>query len=177
MSKYRNIIFTSYEVKEPVFDQDIMAFMIYQLEEGNQNHRLHYQGYIEFKGQETLKDIKKILGQKVHIEPRKGSQQQAIDYCKKVETRIGQTMIFGKPKFQGSRSDLDSIIDAIESGMTQKEILKEFRGNALRHINMINKAMSIYWDKDDIDKEILEKRNFINNMKISDKDKEDLLKP
>lgn len=43
----------------------------------------HWQGYIEFKnGRKRLSAVKKVLPG-YHLEPRRGTQQQAIDYCKK----------------------------------------------------------------------------------------------
>lgn len=45
---------------------------------------LHLQGYVEFKTAVTLGMVKKRLGtSRVHLEPRRGTQQQAIEYCHK----------------------------------------------------------------------------------------------
>jgi len=42
----------------------------------------HLQGYIHFKFQKTFSAAKSVLP-RAHVEPRKGSIDQAIDYCKK----------------------------------------------------------------------------------------------
>lgn len=43
----------------------------------------HLQGYIEFKTPRRFATVKRILGSDAHIEKRRGTKQQAIDYCKK----------------------------------------------------------------------------------------------
>lgn len=43
----------------------------------------HLQGYIHFYSQTTFGTCKRLIGGRAHIEARKGSIEQAIDYCKK----------------------------------------------------------------------------------------------
>lgn len=146
---------------EPIYDLKDFKFFIYQKEKCPETGRIHYQGYCEFKEKKSFKCIKKIFGDdKIHIEPRMGSQMDAIAYCSKEETREDIPIKVGKPSQQGHRSDLDSICDAIEARHTKREILLQFRGNALRHISHICKAVDIYWDKDKTDREILQDRKF-----------------
>lgn len=147
--------------KEPRLD-DRMQFAIFQKEKCPTTGKEHFQGYIEFKEKTSYKLCKEIVeDDKCHIEPRKGTQRQAIDYCSKVETRIGLPKVFGEPKRQGNRSDLDSILEAIQSGMTSTEILEEYGGHALRHINMINKGMDSYWGANNVDNHIRRCRTLI----------------
>ena len=42
----------------------------------------HLQGYVHFKNQKTLSAVKKMMP-RAHLEPRKGTVDQAVDYCKK----------------------------------------------------------------------------------------------
>ena len=48
----------------------------------------HVQGYIEFNCQLRLNAAKRLISQRAHLEVRRGSQQQAIAYCEKQETRL-----------------------------------------------------------------------------------------
>jgi len=44
----------------------------------------HLQGYVEYDSAYTMKRTKELLGStRIHLEPRRGTQKQAIDYCKK----------------------------------------------------------------------------------------------
>lgn len=43
----------------------------------------HLQGYIEFTNRKTFASVKRYIGSRAHIEPRRGSQEEAIEYCKK----------------------------------------------------------------------------------------------
>lgn len=43
----------------------------------------HLQGYIHFMNKMRFNDVKKLLGKQAHIEPRKGTVQQAVEYCQK----------------------------------------------------------------------------------------------
>lgn len=78
----------------------------------------HIQGYCELNHTMRSSTIKKLgCGfERMHIEPRRGTQQQAIDYCKK----DGNWIDYGTPRkyIQGRRNDLDEArTAAIEYGM------------------------------------------------------------
>lgn len=80
----------------------------------------HIQGYCELNHIMRAATIKKLgCGfERMHIEPRRGTQQQAIDYCKK----DGNWIDNGTPRTtkQGKRGDLDDVrIAAIEHGMRE----------------------------------------------------------
>jgi len=162
--KYRNWCFTSYSNEKPIFDDGVMLYLCFQKETCPTSKKEHFQGYVEFKAQKRLGEVKKVFkDDKIHVEARHGTQEQAIAYCKKKESAVLNSFEeFGTPKRQGNRSDLDSIYDAIESGMTQKEILGEFRGHALRYIGMISKGAKIVNDLDLVDQAILFKREMNN---------------
>lgn len=48
----------------------------------------HFQGYVEFSSKLSLSSVKLFLGSRAHIEPRAGTQDQAIAYCGKVRTML-----------------------------------------------------------------------------------------
>lgn len=77
----------------------------------------------------------------------------------KKETSCEKHVEHGMPKNQGHRSELDSIWDNIEDGMTSKEILHEHGGKALKCINMIIRGLESQHDCIAIDKIILLNRS------------------
>lgn len=83
-----------------------VTYIIFGYEIG-ENGTHHLQGYCELNHKMRIQTIKKLgCGfERMHIESRRGSQIQAINYCKKDEKWID----YGKPKTikQGQRKDLD----------------------------------------------------------------------
>lgn len=70
--------------------------------------REHWHIYLEFSEKVTAKKVKELLKDRTaHIEIRKGSQQDAIAYCKKE----GDWMEWGEPvqSQQGRRTDLEDV--------------------------------------------------------------------
>ena len=157
-SKYRNYCFTSWII--PDCSDARISYCIYQEEKCPKSGKIHYQGYAELSSQMRLTELKKAMkNDTMHIEPRMGTQAQAIAYCMKDDTQVSKPIIYGKPKMQGGRSDLESISEAIQNGMTCREILMEFGGNALRVVNHIDKALQAHHRCLPIDMFILNNRN------------------
>lgn len=117
MSRFRSLCFTSYkDVVE--YEQDKVNYIIFQREVCPKTKKEHWQGYCELKKQLSMKQVKKLFNDKaLHIESRKGNQQQAIDYCKKEESRKEGEEIheYGTPAKQGKRTDLKTFIGNLES--------------------------------------------------------------
>lgn len=163
--KYRNWCFTAYKKPtEEICEQDTLQYICMQTETCPKTDREHYQGYMELSKQMRLSEVKKLMNDNtIHLEPRWGTQDQAVNYCKKLETAIKDSFCsWGDLKKQGNRSELDSIYDCVESGMTTKEILREHRGHALRSICAIEKALKAEHDCSAIDAYILKKRKNLN---------------
>lgn len=93
----------------------------WQKEEG-EDDTPHYQGYCEFKQQQALTAVKKING-RAHWEPRKGTQEEAVAYVQKEDTRVEGPFEKGELSGgQGTRSDLDEVGKEIIAGAKMKEI-------------------------------------------------------
>lgn len=138
----RNWVFTSFI--EPKPNTESIQYLVYQKEIGKKTKREHYQGYVELTDKFSGKLVKKLFrDDTIHIEPRRGTQQQAIDYCKKSDTRADKPVEYGEPKKQGKRNDIEEIMEDIENGHTMKEILSNHKGNALRMIHCIDKALRV----------------------------------
>lgn len=72
-----------------------VSYVVCQLEECPKTNRIHWQGTIELEYPNLLKAVKKALNSDgCHLEKRKGSLQQSIDYCTKSDTRVPDTEPF-----------------------------------------------------------------------------------
>ena len=100
-------------------------FIIWQVEQGEQGTR-HIQGYIELSKPARIAALKKWLPQ-AHFESRRGSREQARDYCKKEDTRIAGPFERGDWEAGGigARTDLLQIKRKIDNGSQEKEIADE----------------------------------------------------
>lgn len=85
-----------------------LRYCIYQLEMG-ESGTLHFQGYAEFTSPVRF-SVFNDAGQlaHAHFEPRRGTREQARDYCRKLDTQLAGPWEYGSwIGGQGSRSDLE----------------------------------------------------------------------
>ncbi len=129
------------------FDPEIMNYLCYQLERCPDTYRLHWQVYLELHKRHRVTGVKKIIGNKAHIELCKGQPSENRKYCSKDDTAMPNTFQeYGEitpdvEKQQGKRTDCTKIIDLIKQGKTDGEILTEC-SSALRMLNYLQKARS-----------------------------------
>ncbi len=100
MSQYRNYVFTlnNYTtVQVEIIKTLKVKYLIFGYEVGS-NGTPHLQGYVELMKRKTLKSIKKFMGCNPHIEKRKGTAKQAIDYCMKEKTTFRRVYPLNKVK-------------------------------------------------------------------------------
>lgn len=83
--------------------------------------RVHWQSYVELNKTMRFTAIKKLFKDNtIHLETRKGSRDQARDYCKK----DGHWVEHGKwISGQGHRSDLESVVDQLKTGTKLSEVM------------------------------------------------------
>lgn len=90
-NRLRNWCFTSYDweqFKVPDEDPDF-RYCVYQPEACPTTKKYHYQGYIEFNKAKAFSTVKELLGDPtVHLEPRRGTREQARAYCMKDDSRL-----------------------------------------------------------------------------------------
>lgn len=147
MSSYRNFVFTSY-VDTIYIDTSNIIYYVYQREKCPETGRLHYQGYVELDKRRNLNSLKKNVfkDNTIHIERRMGTQQQAIDYCKKSESRYSDPVEFGTPRCQGKRTDLKTAIEIIQSGGKIIDVVDEVPSVIVRYSKGI-KELKFHLDK------------------------------
>ncbi len=97
-----------------------------QREIGGETGYEHYQVWVEHSGPIKFKTLKKKFP-KAHLEPRRGTKQQAHDYVSKSETSTGDRFEQGEmpdlEEQQGRRSDLRLAHSAIMQGIPVSRIL------------------------------------------------------
>lgn len=122
MSKVRNYCFTSFtgDTKWDVVEG--YRYLIVGKETCPTTGKTHYQCYIELNAPQRVAYLKKLFNDKtIHVEARKGTRDQARDYCKK-ENNFQE---FGtwNPKGQGCRTDLIAITNKLKEGAKLTDIM------------------------------------------------------
>lgn len=86
----------------PVYDCTKVQYLCYQLEKG-QNGTFHFQGVCQFLNKDTtMAKAKEVLGARSHVEKMRGTPEQAVQYCKKEESRVDGPWDFGELLARGS---------------------------------------------------------------------------
>lgn len=140
-----------------------IRYMVYQLERCESTGKIHIQAYVEFYKQFRRRQVKSILQDNtLHCEVRKGTRDQARDYCMKEEDHPwyavhypewdkGFRLIGTVPieigtyaREQGHRSDLVQVTDMIKNGSTEFQILEECPQQYLKYSGHIKRAINLY---------------------------------
>lgn len=119
-----------------------VEYVLYQLEKGEQGTP-HYQGYVELAKRVRLSAMKKINGRAAWY-ARKGTQDQAVAYCKKQDTRVDGPWEKGSlfQGNQGSRTDLDRACEAAAEGGISAVIAEHATAYAKYHAGLEKIAMA-----------------------------------
>ncbi len=112
-----------------------VGYVVWQLERGVEGTE-HFQGYVQFEKYHRLSKLKK-LSPRAHWERRRGTHEQAKEYCTKEDTRVQGpfekgTEIQVEP---GKRNDLLAIKRKLDEGSKETAIAQdeEFFGTWCRH--------------------------------------------
>jgi len=96
-----------------ITDKSSIEYICFGKELGPKTGEPHLQGYLESSKPISMKSLKALFGcETIHLEPRRGTQQQAIDYCKK----DGDFHEIGIKKQQGKRNDLCAVRKLAQDG-------------------------------------------------------------
>lgn len=130
----RNWMITSFDEKEFKFYENLtIEYEIYQIEVCPESGRRHKQGYVELKEAKPLTWMKNNISKTAHLEPRMGSQDEAINYCSKIDTRFQGPFERGVKKVQGKRNDLVEIQRKLKEKVSIKVIADEHFGTYIRY--------------------------------------------
>ena len=131
------------------------AYMIFQLEIGNEAGMPHVQGYFELRNRSRFSTVRNYwadLGvESVHLETRKATQQQCIDYCSKQDTRVDESESgeWGVPRKseQGRRNDIHEAAALVrDHGI--KKLKQELPGLYVRYHAGLEKLARFYAEEE-----------------------------
>lgn len=125
--------FTLHQDEKPDFKTDQVQYLVFQQEECPLTKKKHWQGYIEFKNRKRFNQVKDFLGNEAHIEPRRGTSQQAADYCKKPETAIAGTQHEEGTRSIPDQNGLEAVKRLIDEGKDMTEVAEEHFGQWCRY--------------------------------------------
>lgn len=120
---------------------ECVRYAVYQEEVSNDTGLHHFMGYIELDRTVRLSYVKKLKGlEKSHFEIRKGTRDQARDYCMKDDNRVDGPWEHGvwKAGGQGRRNDMTEMWNAIKDGATEMEIMEQFPELYMRYHRAIS---------------------------------------
>lgn len=152
----RNYCFT---INNPT--SDVLSFpaqkvkcAVYQKEIGA-NGTPHFQGYMELKSPQRLSSIKQWGGDdwaRAHLEVRRGTRLEAIEYSEKGETRApGAQTVYWPDKEtvdptrdsnQGKRSDLTRVAELATSGASMRDIALQHPESWIKYYRGIRDLVS-----------------------------------
>lgn len=119
--KSRLQCFTSFKTEPPTFDDDKMVYLAYGEEICPTTEKKHWQGFVYWKHQHTIKASSKILNN-AHVEHCVGSLEDNENYCSKE----GKYTTFGKKPKQGQRTDLEAVTrDIIDGKINAEDLIEE----------------------------------------------------
>lgn len=112
-----------------------IRYLVCQVEAGNEAHRRHLQGYVELVRPVRRRQLATILGiPGIHLEPRRGTRDQARDYARKEDTRVQGPWEYGTwIGGQGARSDLAAVRELVDSGAGELDIAQQHFDTWCKH--------------------------------------------
>ena len=121
--------------------ENALKYGIYQLETCPSTGSLHIQGYFEFTRAVRRPHAQRVVGDsECHCDPRRGTPQQAADYCRKSESAVTAPTEFGElPAGPGARTDLDAVHQALKEGKHPREIADLHFGVWAQHFKAIDR--------------------------------------
>lgn len=112
-----------------------ITYGIYSEEVSSETGLYHFQGYVELSRTQRLSYVRRIC-EAGHYEIRRGTQEEAINYCIKSDTHVGGPYEWGtRSAGQGARIDIDKFRKDIESGKNIRELAEDHLSYFLRYPN------------------------------------------
>ena len=144
------------------FAEQECVYLVYQHERG-ESGTPHYQGYFRFKSRRSFRAVLGIFRHKgltgIHVEPRRGTIEQAIEYCTRESKRDIESnpeiVEYGdRPVGSGVRTDLRSVIQAVKEGRTARQLFDDHPETYIKYARGIDRARFVFEQARDFKTEI-----------------------
>lgn len=145
-----------------------IKYACWGLERCPETQRMHWHMYMRFVTRKRMESVKRIFArQDMHLEKRRGTEEQARRYCWKTQEDNGGAEVFTDTqgergefepeKGQGMRSDLAEIATKIKAGTSIKDVAIDHPADFIRYhcgiqafANVVTEApavrqMSVLW--------------------------------
>ena len=139
---------------QAIFQRLPCSYICFQREVGQQGTP-HLQGYLEANKRIRITGLKKFQGlQTAHFEKRRGTREEARDYCLKSDTRHPDSEFWESTDFpnqaQGKRTDLDAVAALIKTGANSRTVSDSFPAAYIKYTRGINALISLQasWRED-----------------------------
>lgn len=127
------------------FEEGIVTYVIFGEEKAPTTGTKHLQGYLELRNERSLTGLKKCLGWgDIHLEIRRGTGPEAIDYCRKAgPERVAE---YGEAApGQGSRVDLEAArLDIVSGQYNPLELWMRNFGCYVRYAKNLDRFAEMY---------------------------------
>lgn len=147
LNNYNEDDLSRLSIASDVLPKASVAYLLYQEEVGEAGTP-HLQGFITFSTKKRIGPVKKVVGDRAHVEVAKGTPDANRIYCTKTKSRVPGTepVIYGVfPGCKGQRTDIESYRDACQDGsMTKKRALDEFPNIAAKYPRFIKTCIDTY---------------------------------
>lgn len=120
-------------------------YLVAQFEKCPDTQRIHLQGYAEFSKPIRFSGLRCGCLDGSHFERRRGTRDEARNYCTKEQTRIYGPVEYGEWSGggQGNRTDLEAIKHAIDEGATELEVAELDFGTYIRYARNLNRYRTL----------------------------------
>lgn len=105
----------------------------------------YYLGYIEFHRSVRFTWVQKLFYNKAWITNRRGTRDQARDYCMKLESRVKGPFEHGDWRLggAGTRTDLLAVADRVQQGAKESDIASEYPVQFIKYTRGINTLINL----------------------------------
>lgn len=151
MAKARGWVFTLNNYTEEEAAAILVTdckYVCYGREVGEEKKTQHLQGYIYFDNARSLRSVKRIIGDRAHLEIQRGSSAEAIAYCEK----DGDFVERGERPNQGRRTDIWDVKKSIEEGHSELalyqmhfDVMIKYGKGFMRYRQLMNKLKIEKW--------------------------------